>query len=304
MIENIYAGPHGSFVPKTFSAYWAMQAQAEIGFIVVQIDGMGTSTARRPSTTWRGRTSPTRASRIGSCGTRPPPPRSLLRHHVVSASTAIRRRPERAGRAALPSRVLQGGGVIRRLPRQPDGQDLVERAVDGLADRRSTRLPRTWTTRGGSRATGCCSWSGSSTPTSIPSSTMQVVHALIRAEKERSTCWSFPAPDHAAGRSDKDAAYGERKRFDFFVQHLLGQLPPDLEPGSGAPAPLGGTSHGTAPGRRALGAQRPAKSKGRLDRRRRDRLGSQAQMNSVAGRGQLRLNSWWRRQHNLASLPR
>ena len=43
VIENIYAGPQSSFVPKSFAAYNAMQAQAELGFIVVQIDGMGTS---------------------------------------------------------------------------------------------------------------------------------------------------------------------------------------------------------------------------------------------------------------------
>ncbi|MGH8638908.1 MAG: DPP IV N-terminal domain-containing protein, partial [Burkholderiales bacterium] len=43
VLENIYAGPQGAFVPKSFAAFNAMQAQAEIGFIVVQIDGMGTS---------------------------------------------------------------------------------------------------------------------------------------------------------------------------------------------------------------------------------------------------------------------
>ncbi|HXU36556.1 MAG TPA: DPP IV N-terminal domain-containing protein, partial [Blastocatellia bacterium] len=43
VIENIYAGPHDSFVPKNFSAYNQMQSLAELGFIVVQIDGMGTS---------------------------------------------------------------------------------------------------------------------------------------------------------------------------------------------------------------------------------------------------------------------
>ncbi len=43
VIENIYAGPQGSFVPKTFSALSADQAMAELGFIVVHIDGMGTS---------------------------------------------------------------------------------------------------------------------------------------------------------------------------------------------------------------------------------------------------------------------
>jgi dienelactone hydrolase len=43
VIEQIYAGPQGSFVPKTFSAVAPTQALAELGFIVVQIDGMGTS---------------------------------------------------------------------------------------------------------------------------------------------------------------------------------------------------------------------------------------------------------------------
>jgi len=43
VIEQIYAGPQGSFVPKTFSALPGTQALAELGFIVVQIDGMGTN---------------------------------------------------------------------------------------------------------------------------------------------------------------------------------------------------------------------------------------------------------------------
>ena len=43
VIEDIYAGPQGSFVPKTFSAVQRNQALAELGFIVVHIDGMGTS---------------------------------------------------------------------------------------------------------------------------------------------------------------------------------------------------------------------------------------------------------------------
>ena len=43
VIEKIYAGPHGSFVPKAFRPYHSAQSMAEHGFIVVQIDGMGTS---------------------------------------------------------------------------------------------------------------------------------------------------------------------------------------------------------------------------------------------------------------------
>ncbi len=43
VIEKIYAGPHGSFVPKSFSPCHGAQRWAELGFILVQIDGMGTS---------------------------------------------------------------------------------------------------------------------------------------------------------------------------------------------------------------------------------------------------------------------
>src|SRR5207237_1110880 len=41
VIEYIYAGPHGSFSPTTFKSYNQMAALAELGFIVVQMDGMG-----------------------------------------------------------------------------------------------------------------------------------------------------------------------------------------------------------------------------------------------------------------------
>ena len=45
IIEYIYAGPHDSFVPKRFSPLhggW-VQEMTELGFVVVQMDGMGTS---------------------------------------------------------------------------------------------------------------------------------------------------------------------------------------------------------------------------------------------------------------------
>jgi dipeptidyl aminopeptidase/acylaminoacyl peptidase len=43
VIEYIYAGPHSSHVPKTFRPISGMEGLAELGFIVVQIDGMGTA---------------------------------------------------------------------------------------------------------------------------------------------------------------------------------------------------------------------------------------------------------------------
>ena len=47
VVEDIYAGPHDHFVPKSYAPWSGQQAMAELGFIVVKIDGMGTN--------WRGK---------------------------------------------------------------------------------------------------------------------------------------------------------------------------------------------------------------------------------------------------------
>lgn len=41
----------------------------------------------------------------------------------------------------------------------------------------------------------------------------------------------IPGGSHGAGRSAEHPEYGERKRCDFFVQHLLGQRPPNWNAG-------------------------------------------------------------------------
>jgi dipeptidyl aminopeptidase/acylaminoacyl peptidase len=43
VVEEIYAGPQGAFAPKEFGRLLRQHAIAELGFIVVQMDGMGTS---------------------------------------------------------------------------------------------------------------------------------------------------------------------------------------------------------------------------------------------------------------------
>jgi dipeptidyl-peptidase-4 len=43
VIEHIYAGPHNSHVPKAFSMQSRFSALTDLGFVVVQIDGMGTA---------------------------------------------------------------------------------------------------------------------------------------------------------------------------------------------------------------------------------------------------------------------
>jgi dipeptidyl aminopeptidase/acylaminoacyl peptidase len=43
VLEQIYAGPQGSYVPKSFSGVRRFSSLTDLGFIVVQIDGMGTA---------------------------------------------------------------------------------------------------------------------------------------------------------------------------------------------------------------------------------------------------------------------
>ena len=97
-------------------------------------------TARRRSTTSAGRTSPTPACPTASCGSRRRP-RSipymdLTRVGIYGGSAGGQ---NAAAAAADTRRFLQGGRRRLRLPRQPHGQDLVERAVDGLARRAGIR---------------------------------------------------------------------------------------------------------------------------------------------------------------------
>jgi dipeptidyl aminopeptidase/acylaminoacyl peptidase len=43
VIEMVYAGPQSFYVPKSWSTNYYLHSIAELGFIVVQVDGMGTS---------------------------------------------------------------------------------------------------------------------------------------------------------------------------------------------------------------------------------------------------------------------
>ena len=53
-----------------------------------------------------------------------------------------------------------------------------------------------------------------------PSSTYQLVNALVEANKDFELV-VLPGVHHTMGER-----YGEHKRFDFFVKHLLGVEPP------------------------------------------------------------------------------
>ena len=142
IIERIYAGPHGSFVPKRFAAYYKAQSLAELGFIVVQIDGMGTNWRHKAfhDVCWKNLGDsgfPDRILWIKAAATKYPC-MDLARVGIYGGSAG---RPEFDTGDAGAWRLLQSRGFRLWLPRQPHGQDLVERGLDGMADRPA--LPRT-----------------------------------------------------------------------------------------------------------------------------------------------------------------
>ena len=66
-----------------------------------------------------------------------------------------------------------------------------------------------------------------------PSSTFQVVNALIKANKSFDLL-VIPGADHTSG-----GPYGDRKRYDFFVHQLQGGEPPNRNVVAPAGAPVG-----------------------------------------------------------------
>ena len=89
-----------------------------------------------------------------------------------------------------------------------------------------------------------------------PSSSMQVVNALIKANKSFDML-VMPGEDHPAGRRGPSAPYGDRKLWDFFVHNLLGVETPHwntLPGGMRTGVDVGGAGNGAGRGAGAGGA--------------------------------------------------
>jgi dipeptidyl aminopeptidase/acylaminoacyl peptidase len=219
VIEDIYAGPQDSFVPKAFTRQTAGMQMAELGFIVVQIDGMGTSN------------------------------RSKVFHDVCWHNL---------GDAGFPDRILWMKAAAAKYPfmditrvgiygTSAGGQDAL-RAVEAFGDFykaavadcgcHDNRMDKIWWNEQWmgwpigpwyaeqSNVTNAKNLHGAlllivgETDHNVdPASTMQVVNALIKADKDFDLL-VIPNADHG-----QDGAYGNRRRKDFFVRHLLGVEP-------------------------------------------------------------------------------
>ena len=225
VIENIYAGPQGSFVPKSFLTYSSMMAQAEIGFIVVQIDGMGTANRSKAfqDMAWKN---------LGDAGF----PDRILWHQAAAAKYAW----YDITRVGLYGGSAGGQSALGGLLFHPE----FYKAAVSYAGCHDNRMDKLWWNEqwlgwpigpqysaasnvdNASRLEGDLLLIVGELDTNVdPSSTMQVVHQLLKHNKNFDLL-VVPGADHGAARGDQFAAYGDHKRFDFFVQHLLGVTPP------------------------------------------------------------------------------
>ena len=221
VIENIYAGPQGSFVPKAFASFNAMQSLAELGFIVVQIDGMGTSNRSKAfhDVCWQN---------LGDAGF----PDRVLWHKAVAAKYPH----YDIGRVGIYGNSAGGQNALGGLLFQPD----FYKAGVASCGCHDNRMDKMWWNEqwmgwplgpeyaASSNVDNAGKLKGrlllivGEMDTNVdPASTMQVVNALIKANKVFDLL-VIPGGGHGMG-----GAYGERKMCDFFVRHLLGATPPD-----------------------------------------------------------------------------
>jgi dipeptidyl aminopeptidase/acylaminoacyl peptidase len=225
VIENIYAGPHGSHVPKNFAAFFASQAQAELGFIVVQIDGMGTSNRSKAfhDVAWQN---------LGDAGFED----RILWHRAAAARYAA----YDVTRVGIYGGSAGGQNAMGALLFHGD----FYKAAVSYAGCHDNRMDKIWWNEQWmgwplgpqySRASNVDNASklqgdlllvvGELDTNVDPASTLQVVSALIKADKQFDLL-VVPGENHGAARSGTYASYGQRKQYDFFVEHLMGASPP------------------------------------------------------------------------------
>lgn len=220
VIEKIYAGPHGHHAPVSFRNHHGAQSLAELGFVVVQIDGMGTN--------WRHKAF-----------------HDVCWKNLADAGFPDRIAWMRAAAAERPWMDLERVGIFGG---SAGGQNAMRALIDhhdfyraAAADCgcHDNRMDKVWWNEAwmgypvdeayerssnvvhAHRLEGALLLTVGEVDRNVdPASTMQVVDALIAADKDFELI-VFPGRGHGAG----DSAYGVRRRRDFFVRELWGNEP-------------------------------------------------------------------------------
>ena len=220
VIEKIYAGPHGSFVPRKFSAYHSAQSLAELGFIVVQIDGMGTSHRSKAfhDVCWKN---------LGDSG---------LPDRVTWMKAAAEKYPYMdITRVGIFGGSAGGQSSTRAMLSHGDFYKVAVSDC-GCHDNRMDKIwwNELWmgwpigphydeqsnVTNAHKLQGKLLLIVGELDRNVDPASTMQVVDALIKADKDFDLL-VVPGGGHGIAESP----YGKRRRRDYFVRHLLGVEP-------------------------------------------------------------------------------
>ncbi len=222
VVEYIYAGPHSAFVSKNFTPnHWNFSGLAELGFIIVQIDGMGTSLRSKAfhdvcfqnikdagfpdRIKWMKEAAKTRSfmdiSRVGIYGGSA---------GGQSSTAALLFHPEFYDVA-----VSSCGCHDNRMDKiwwneqfmgYPIGKHYAENSnIENAAKLQGNLMLIV----------------GELDDNVDPASTMQLADALIKANKDFELV-VLPGAKHTLG-----GTYGERKRRDFFVKHLLNGSTPN-----------------------------------------------------------------------------
>lgn len=220
VIENIYAGPHDSHVPKNFTPFSGMHSLAELGFIVVQIDGMGTDNRGKDfhDVCWKNLKDAGFPDRIlwMKAAAKKDPTMDVSRVGIYGTSAG----GQNAAGAVLfhpefyKVAVASCGCHDNRMDKYwwneqwmgyPIGPQYSESSnIDNAAKLQGNLMLMV----------------GELDTNVPPESTFRFADALIRANKDFDLV-VLPGLDHTSG-----GTYGERKRRDFFVKHLLGVDPP------------------------------------------------------------------------------
>lgn len=224
VIEYIYAGPGDAYTPKSFQTFnWNTHSLAELGFIVVQLDAMGTS--------FRGKAF-----------------EEVCYKNLRDAGLPDRKEWIRAAARKYPYMDVERVGIYGCSAGGQESTAAVlwhgdfYKAAYSACGCHDNRMDKIWWNE---------QWMGWPVDSSYvrssnienahqltrplmlvvgekddnvdPASTMQLADALIRAGKDFELV-VIPGASHTMGES-----YGDHKRYDFFVRHLLGKNPPSWD---------------------------------------------------------------------------
>lgn len=221
IVEYIYAGPHDSHVPKSFAIAHRCSELAELGFITVMIDGMGTANRSKAfhDVCWKN---------LKDAG---------FPDRIVWMRAAAEKYPEMdIDRVGIYGGSAGGQNSTGALLFHPDFYKVAVSSC-GCHDNRMDKIWWNEQWMGypvGNEYEECSNVVnahklqgklmlilGELDNNVDPASTLQVVDELIKHNKEFEFVM-LPGARHTLGES-----YGERKRRDFFVKHLLNVETPE-----------------------------------------------------------------------------